>query len=98
MTNNTLRFSDLSERFGKFVRRAVNAFVQLAKEVWRRFKCLARLTIDANTQFIKDYEKNIARRKHNQYTRSTWKVDWNTRKGNQWMDHKPALAVRKIPR
>ena len=98
MTNNTLRFSDLSERFGKMVREVVNALVQWAKEVWRRFKCLARLKIDANTQFIKNYEKNIARHKHNQYTRSTWKVDWNTRKSNQWMNHKPVFAVRKILR
>ena len=96
MTNN--RLQELADCAGRAVKSIVDAIVRIVKEAWRRIKHIYQLQVEVRIKLVKTYEKNVARHKHNQYTRSTWRVDWNTRKGNQWMNHKPVFAVRKILR
>ncbi|PIC65352.1 hypothetical protein CSV79_01650 [Sporosarcina sp. P13] len=78
---------------------SVRKFIKTVAEV---FRGIARALADFFNKHIcpvirwmKKYEKNVARHKHNQHTRSTWHINWDTRKGNQWMNHKPVLVVRK---
>ncbi|MEK4024461.1 hypothetical protein [Sporosarcina sp. FSL W7-1283] len=93
---NTLQEAqkNLAEQARKFVDAAkvwIRKFVDVVSS-W--FKVQVKTFIS----FMKKYERDVARHKHNQYTRSTWHINWDTRKGNQWMNHKPVFTVRKILR
>lgn len=98
MTEEKITLSEASKNLGDQVRKMFEAAKQWVRSFVESSRNWFKAHVKPVIQFVRDYEKNVARHKHNRHTRSTWRVDWNTRKGNQWMNHKPVFAVRKILR
>lgn len=44
----------------------------------------------------KEMTESESRHKHNQHTKSTWKINWDTRKHCQVMNNRPVHIVRKV--
>lgn len=44
----------------------------------------------------KEMTESESRHKHNQHTKSTWKINWDTRKHCQVMNNRPVQTVRKV--
>lgn len=84
----------------KQIAKAFNSFVkklcEFVKNAWNRIKPYVIRKAEANDRFMKDYEKNVARHKHNEYTRSTWITTWDTRKQCQVISNRPIHTVRKV--
>ena len=72
------------------------AFVQIGKvfidvvlNIWNSLKEKLGFIQSQFNKMHKDTEKYI----HNQYTRSTWTVEWDSRRSNQVINNKPRLSV-----
>ncbi len=82
---------NLHNRFRDFAQALKNAFQEFFKSVASWFD----RNIKPLISFMKKYERDVARHKHNQHTRSTWKKQWDSTKFHQVMNKKPSFAVAR---
>lgn len=83
---------EFRDAWQKFIESIRTVFVEVIKNFWRFIK----EHLPAIRRVVLDYKKSEIRVKENLHIRSTWKVDWDTRKKSQVINNRPSFAVRKI--
>lgn len=80
------------------VKNLFQKIAEIVRGVFEWFKSFFNRRILPVIEWMKKYEKDISRFKHNQYTRSTWFVNRDSRRKCQVLDNRPQFQVKKIIR